>query len=56
MYKNSGCLNEIVAMSNNKLKDTEDNRLAEQHQLLRKGSSHCHLIVYNFSSMSHALH
>ncbi|XP_057368287.1 polyamine-transporting ATPase 13A3-like isoform X2 [Daphnia carinata] len=35
MYKTSDCLNEIVAMSNNKLKDTEDNRLAEQHQLLR---------------------
>ena len=37
MYKTTGCLSEIVTMSNNKLKDIDDTRVAEQHQLLRKG-------------------
>jgi hypothetical protein len=37
MYKTTGCLSEIVTMSNNKLKDIDDTHVAEQHQLLRKG-------------------
>ncbi|XP_046445093.1 polyamine-transporting ATPase 13A3-like isoform X2 [Daphnia pulex] len=35
MYKTTGCLSEIVTMSNNKLKDIDDTHVAEQHQLLR---------------------